>query len=101
MGGRGQGPGRRVAAIRSTMRHSPRSWPSIRFSTSRRGDVASFSVLSRCLLRDFPEQDRGVVVTDREGDISVETEQSLSEVIRNALAVYHLLWTELRAEPGR
>ena len=33
--------------------------------------------------------------------ISEETEQSLSDVIRNALAVYDLLWSELRAQPGR
>lgn len=33
--------------------------------------------------------------------LSDATEQSLSDVIRNALAVYDLLWTELRATEGR
>jgi len=33
--------------------------------------------------------------------ISVESEQSLSEVVRNALAVYGVLWSELTAKKGR
>lgn len=43
----------------------------------------------------------GPKARERLEKLSGETEQSLSEVIRNALAVYDLLWSELKSETGR